>query len=106
VCGGAEEDGFIDKAFEAWRLQATNSPFVGRVSVTEKYLSRKMTEFKATQLSTLQLHPAQTIRFMVLSGFYMLGPELASKGMFHGCNNLHLNGARACCNTMWMHMKR
>jgi hypothetical protein len=83
VCGGAEEDGFIDKVFEAWRLQAKSSPFVGRVSVTEKNLARKMVDFHAGQLSTLELHPVQTIRFMVLSGFYMLGPELASKGALY-----------------------
>jgi hypothetical protein len=87
VCGGAVEDGFLDKAFEAWRLQNKNSPFVERVSVTERNLSRKTAKFKARQLSTLELHPVQVIRFMVLSDFYMLVPELASKGVLHGCRN-------------------
>jgi hypothetical protein len=83
VCGDAEEDGFIEEGFEAWRLQAKSSPYVGRVTVTEKTLARRMLDFKARQLSTRQLHPVQLIRFMMLSGFYTLGPELASKGAFY-----------------------
>jgi hypothetical protein len=62
VCGGAVEEGFIDKAFEAWRLQAKNSPFVGRVTLTDKNLTRKMIDFKGRQLSTLKLHPVHRIR--------------------------------------------
>jgi hypothetical protein len=81
VCGGAEADDFIDEAFASWRLSSKTQIFVGRASLTDKNLARKMCEFKARQLRSLKLHPIQTIRLMCLSGHYVLGPELASKGV-------------------------
>jgi hypothetical protein len=82
TCGGCAEDGFIEDAFDCYRLVSKKLIYVGRVSVTPAKLPRQLAEFKARHMHSLKLHPAQTLRLMLLSGHYVLGSEMVNNGVF------------------------
>jgi hypothetical protein len=81
TCGSCSEDGFIEDAFECYRLVSRKLIYIGRVSVTAAKLPRQLAEYKARHMRSLQLHPAQKLRFMLLSGHYVLGPEMVNNGV-------------------------
>jgi nickel-dependent lactate racemase len=80
TCGGCDADDWIEEAFNAWRVANKTQIFVGRISLTPSNVSRKIAEFKARNLRTLQLHPAQIVRFMCLQGSYVLSAEMVATG--------------------------
>jgi hypothetical protein len=80
VCGGCAEDGFIDEAFEAHRLASKKLIYMGRIPVTPAKLPKQMVEFRTKRLGKLKLHSAQILRLMLLSGYYVLGPEMVNNG--------------------------
>jgi hypothetical protein len=94
-CGSCAEDGFIDDALECYRLVSKKLIYVGLVSVTPAKLPRQLAEFKARHMRKLDLHPAQTLRFMLLSGHYVLGPEMVNNGaMFSSARTFNISSVR------------
>jgi hypothetical protein len=81
TCGGCAEDGFIKDAFDRYRLVSKKLIYVGRVNVTPAKLPRQLAEFKDRHMHSLKLHPAQTLRFMLLSGHYVLDSEMVNNGV-------------------------
>jgi hypothetical protein len=80
LCGGCAEDGFLEEAFEAHRLSSKKIIYMGRVNVTPAKVPKQIVEFKARKLGKIKLHSAQTVRLMMLSGHYVLGPEIVNNG--------------------------
>jgi hypothetical protein len=83
--------------------------YVGRVSVTPLKLPRQLVEFKARHMQSLKLHPAQTLRFMLLSGRYVLGPEMVNNGVHSILKSFFHSPVRLCgsvCVRFFMHVKR
>jgi hypothetical protein len=82
ACGGCAEDGFIEAAFEAHRLCSKKLIYMGRNNITPAKLPKQMVEFKSKRLGKLKLHSAQLLRIMLLSGHFVLGPEMVNSGVF------------------------
>jgi hypothetical protein len=80
VCGGCEEDDFIERAFLAHKLASKKQIFVGKIPLKPTNCSRNIVQFAAKQLRSIEMHPAQYVRLMSNSGHYVLGPEMVSNG--------------------------
>jgi hypothetical protein len=81
TCGGCAEEGFIQEAFEAHRLASKKLVYMGRINVTPAKVPKQLVEFRCRHLGNLKLHAAQTLRLMLLSGYYVLGPEMVNNGV-------------------------
>jgi hypothetical protein len=86
ACGGCAEYGFIEAAlaFEAHRLCSKKLIYMGRNNITPAKLPKQMVEFKSKRLGKLKLHSAQLLRIMLLSGHFVLGPEMVNNGVCSG----------------------
>jgi hypothetical protein len=85
VCGGCEEDDFIERAFRAHNLASKKQIFVGKIPIKPTNAARHVVQFTAKQLRSISMHPAQYVRLMSNSGHYVLAPEMAASGAFQTC---------------------
>jgi hypothetical protein len=79
VCGGCAEDDFIAQAFSGHKVSSRKQIYVGKVPVKPSTVNRKLVEFRARHLRSLDMHPAQVVCLMCNSGHYVLAPEMAAK---------------------------
>jgi hypothetical protein len=80
VCGGCAEDDFIENAFLAHRLACKKQIYVGKIAMNPTNTARNIVQFRAKQMRSLKMHPAQYARLMSNSGHYVLGPEMVASG--------------------------
>jgi hypothetical protein len=80
VCGGCEEDDFIERAFRAHKLASKKQIFVGKIPIKPTNAARHIVQFTTKQLRSLDMHPAQYVRLMSNSGHYVLAPEMVASG--------------------------
>jgi hypothetical protein len=81
ACGGCAEDDFIERAFLAHKVASRKQIYVGKVPVNPNNVAKKIVEFRARNLRSLDMHPAQYMRLMCNSGHYVLAPEMVNGGV-------------------------
>jgi hypothetical protein len=81
ACGGCESDEFIEQAFLAHKLSSKRQIFVGKMPIKPTNAARSIVQFRAKQMRSLKMHPAQYGRLMSNSGTYVLGPEMVASGV-------------------------
>ena len=76
VCGGCAAEDFVERAFLAHKLASKKQIYVGKIPMKPTHTAKHMVQFRARQLRSLEMHPAQYARLMSNSGHYVLGPEM------------------------------
>lgn len=64
-----------------FKLVAKKQIFVGKTPLKPGNTARYLTQYKARNLRSLNLHPAQLARIMSNSGYYILAPEMVGNGV-------------------------
>lgn len=80
VCGGCAADGFVERAFLSHKLASKKQMFVDKIPMKPTNTAKHMMQFRARQLRSLEMHPAQFARLMSNSRHYVLGPEMVNGG--------------------------
>jgi hypothetical protein len=80
-CGGMVDDEARRSAYRAYKLSAKRTAFVHRTQLTPENYAERMVQYKQKHFGNLPLHPAQTIRLMVLSGHFVLSPKWNTPGV-------------------------
>jgi hypothetical protein len=96
MCVGCEEDDLIERAFLAHKLASKKQIFVGKISMKPTNAARNIVQFRAKQLRSLSMHPAQSVRLMYNSGQYVLGPEMVCNGAISSCMPRHKSCLNCC----------